>query len=208
MIERLPQSAHRVAARRGRRNLLRMLGTGLLVFAGGGAAWAQRPAANAALLVALPDLKGSIFAESVVLVMRVPGEETIGVILNLRGDEAPPGLVLPEGSGRMAGIYRGGPLSPRAPFAIAETMAAVEGSLEVVGGVRFAAGVRNLRALLGAPEVGRSKVCLGYSGWAPGQLAQEIAAGYWDVRSVEARDLFDPDPASQWTRMTGAGRAI
>ena len=108
----------------------------------------------------------------------------------------------------MAGIYRGGPLSPRAPFAIAETMAVVEGSLEVVGGVRFAAGVRNLRALLGAPEVGRSKVCLGYSGWAPGQLAQEISAGYWDVRSVEARDLFDPDPASQWTRMTGAGRAI
>ena len=185
-----------------------MLGTGLLVFTDGGLAWAQRPAANAALLVALPNLKGSTFTESVVLVMRVPGEETIGVILNRRGDEAPPGLVLPEGSGRMAGIYRGGPLSPRAPFAIAETMADVEGSREVVEGVRFAAGARNLRALLGAPEVGRSKVCLGYSGWAPGQLAQEIAAGYWEVRSAEARHLFDPDPATQWTRMAGSGRAI
>ena len=87
-------------------------------------------------------------------------------------------------------------------------MAAVEGSLEVVEGVRFAAGVRNLRTLLGTPEIGRSKVCLGYSGWAPGQLAQEIAAGYWEVRSVEARYLFDPDPATQWGRMNGTGRAI
>ena len=169
---------------------------------------AQPAAANAALLVATPDLKGSTFAESLVMVMRVPGGETIGVILNLRAGEMPPDLMLPEAHGRITGVYRGGPLSPRAPFGIAETAVAVDGSLEVVEKVRFAAGLRNLQSMLMTPEVGRAKVFLGYSGWAPGQLAQEIAAGYWEVRRVEAGHLFDPDPATQWTRITAAGRAI
>ena len=89
-----------------------------------------------------------------------------------------------------------------------ETAIAVDGSLEVVEKVRFAAGLRNLQSMLLTPEVGRAKVFLGYSGWAPGQLAQEIAAGYWEVRRVEAAHLFDPDPATQWARITAAGRAI
>lgn len=188
--------------------MLGALGAGFLALAGGGIARAQRPASNVALLVASPDLKGSIFSASVVMVMRVPGEETIGVILNLRTAETSADLALPDGSGPIAEVYRGGPLSPRAPFVIAETALAVEGSLEVIEKVRFAAGARNLRSLLGSPEVGRSKVFLGYSGWAPGQLAQEIAAGYWEARSLETHHLFDPDPATQWKRLTGALRAI
>ena len=184
------------------------MGAALFGWAGSGMAQVREPAANAALLVASAELKGSIFAASVVMVMRVPGEETIGIILNRPGAEAPPGLVLPETGGRVPGIYRGGPLSPGAPFAVAEADQALAGTLEAIEGLRFAAGIANVRALLALPEARRSKIFLGYAGWAPGQLAQEIAAGFWEVRSLMRQHVFDPAPADQWRRLSGAVRAI
>ena len=120
----------------------------------------------------------------------------------------PPGLVLPEPGGRLPGTFRGGPLSPGAPFAIAELDQAIAGSLEVTETIRFAAGIAGVRALLAGAGAGRSKVFLGYAGWAPGQLAREIAAGFWSVHGVMPQHLFDPEPADQWMRLSGATRAI
>ena len=69
-----PAPARKTVGRFELKRLLGTLGAGFLALAAGGIARARRPASNAALLVASPDLKGSIFAASVVMVMRVPGE--------------------------------------------------------------------------------------------------------------------------------------
>jgi len=208
MGERLPQCERGRAPRPGRRRVLCQLGAALLGCATSRLVPAQRHAANAVLLVASANLRGSIFAASVVLVLRAPGEDTIGVIVNRPGGAMPPGLVLPEPDGRLPGTYRGGPLSPGAPFAIAEVDQAVTGTLEVTGTIRFAAGPAGVRALLAGAGAGRSKVFLGYAGWAPGQLAREIAAGFWSVHAVMPQHLFDPEPADQWMRLSGATQAI
>jgi putative transcriptional regulator len=41
----------------------------------------------------------------------------------------------------------------------------------------------------------------GYAGWAPGQLADEIARGSWRVVPAEAAVLFDRDPEVIWKEM-------
>jgi putative transcriptional regulator len=209
MPERLLQSISEVKPLRGRRQVLRSLCSGIAALAAGSVARAQARTPDAALLVASTDLVGSIFARSVVLVRRVPAEETIGVILNRPGDEPPPaGLSLPEGGGRLPGTYRGGPLARGSPFAIGETENAVEATLDVGAGVRFATGSTSVGALLIASRAARSKLFAGYAGWAPGQLAQEISAGYWRPRSVSPELLFDPHPASQWQRLESARQVV
>jgi putative transcriptional regulator len=43
-------------------------------------------------------------------------------------------------------------------------------------------------------------VILGYSGWGPGQLEREIAAGSWLPTPFEESVVFDVDPAERWER--------
>ena len=209
MSERLPQSGPGVARLRSRRQALGRIAGAAVGLTMGAAGVAQPAGVESALLVASAELAGSIFARSVVLVLRVPGEETIGLILNLPTDAAPPtGLALPEGGGRLPGVYRGGPLAPGAPFAIAESAAVVAATLPVTPDVRFGAGKEAVGALLASAGERRAKLFAGYAGWAPGQLAQEISAGYWNPRSVNVEQLFDPDPRSQWQRLQASRRAV
>jgi putative transcriptional regulator len=44
----------------------------------------------------------------------------------------------------------------------------------------------------------RARVFLGYAGWAPGQLEQEIAQGSWLVVPVSARLVFEESHARLW----------
>lgn len=170
---------------------------------------AQGAANRSALLVASPSLEGGMFARSVVLVMRTPVDETIGVILNQPQDPSwPAEFASPDAAGRVPGVYRGGPLSPGAYFALAESAGAPDGTLAAAQGVRFAAGAANVKRLIAAAAEGRIKLFRGYAGWAPGQLADEVAAGAWSARVPDADLLFDADPATLWRRLDAARRVV
>ena len=41
----------------------------------------------------------------------------------------------------------------------------------------------------------------GYAGWAPHQLNDEIARGLWKVLPGDAKAVFDPNPATLWSRL-------
>ena len=45
------------------------------------------------------------------------------------------------------------------------------------------------------------RVYAGYSGWAPGQLDNEIARGDWHIVPAETRFIFDPQPAELWPEL-------
>jgi putative transcriptional regulator len=46
----------------------------------------------------------------------------------------------------------------------------------------------------------QSLFALGYAGWGPGQLENELAAGAWVVVEPDATLLFDADTATKWQR--------
>ena len=182
------------------------------LFAGGAPAvrcFAQADFTTTALLVATPDLRGSMFERSVVLVTRAPDANTIGLILNARSDAgsaADPER--PQGANQLAGLYRGGPLATQSYFALAETSAVATGTVQLGGGIQLAAGSPASRSLFAAAGSGRSKLFRGYSGWAPGQLAQEVRGGAWIVQQADADVIFDAVPETLWERMTGKRRAV
>jgi putative transcriptional regulator len=160
--------------------------------------------AEAALLAATPALAEAPFARSVVLVGRGPDGQTLGLILNQPLRSAPPpALALPG-----LPVFRGGPVAPADWFGLAEREGDDPAWLSMGGSLRMAAGEAAVTRLFGGSGVGRKRLFRGCSGWAPGQLGDEVRGGYWIARGVDADLVFDDTPATLWERLSGSARAI
>jgi len=46
-----------------------------------------------------------------------------------------------------------------------------------------------------------ARVYAGYAGWAPHQLNDEIVRGLWKILPGDAKAVFDPNPATLWSRL-------
>lgn len=123
----------------------------------------------------------SFFANSVVLVLSHGGKEgTVGVILN-----RPIGQAISEPRLRAAldgtpvPLYLGGPVALDALLAVHDDEN-IPGAVRVVEGVATS-GVGEVLRKVDGGEMGKERCRLfcGYSGWAAGQLQQEIAEGVW-----------------------------
>ena len=59
----------------------------------------------------------------------------------------------------------------------------------------------DLDPALYAPTMAGLRVFVGYAGWSPGQLEQELAAGGWLALDLEADDPFCADPSQLWQKV-------
>ena len=182
----------------------RLLCGGLLAGLAVHAAGAEETARfDSTLLVATPALGEGLFARTVILAAGTPRGEVVGLILNRPTPEPLPDWAVPrERPGRVSGVQRGGPLAPDQLFALAEGSFAVEGSLAVGTNLRLLTGARAVRAGLGSAS-GRVRLYRGYAGWAPGQLAGEMAGGFWRPRELEADQVFSAVPDTLWQQLGG-----
>lgn len=160
--------------------------------------------ARGRLLVATPDLHDPNFSRTVVLMLEHGAQGALGVVLNrpvdLRVEE-----VLPEWAERASApacLFVGGPVSPAAAIGLGR------GVGEGVGvGEGFEAlfdGIGTLDLDLEnhpVPDLADLRIFVGYAGWAPGQLEQELDAGGWLVLDLAPEDPFTPDPSQLWTRV-------
>ena len=68
--------------------------------------------------------------------------------------------------------------------------------------VYFISDIEWIEGLLQRREPARGlRVYSGYSGWAPGQLQQEIVRGGWHVLPADAAAVFDMEPARIWPEL-------
>jgi putative transcriptional regulator len=153
------------------------------------------------LLVATPALKDPTFRRAVVLLLDHNAEGALGLVMN-RPLEVGVDAVLPgwqpyaTDPGR---LFQGGPVSLDSALGVV----AVPGEGAEPVGVRRLIGSLGLVDLDTPPEVvagGVSglRIFAGYSGWAPGQLEDEIGEGSWYVIDAEARDPFTGSPQDLW----------
>jgi putative transcriptional regulator len=75
-----------------------------------------------------------------------------------------------------------------------------EGSLDVDGRHVLTASLDILKAIAegGGPQ--KCLLALGYAGWGPGQLDDEILQNAWLNAPADDRILFDTDNGSKWQR--------
>lgn len=150
------------------------------------------------LLVAAPNLTGSMFARSVVLVIHHGGQGSVGLVLNRRLGTS--GRVIwqqRDGSRGELGapIYIGGPLiGPLVALHQDETLC----EYRVTERLFLASNVTMFSRLAESDE-GSYRLIVGRAGWAPRQLEAELRRGIWFVLPAEEQLVFG-DPCDLWVR--------
>lgn len=185
-----------------RRAVLGMLLAAALLGAAGASLAQDLPSPNGVLLVARPDMPDARFREAVILATQTADGETVGVVLNRPGERALSELMPGPSAGDYAdGVYYGGPVLPQtlvAVFVSPEPPAAP--AFHVLRGVYMSMHPANVYPLVEQRDQ-RFRLYAGFSGWRPGQLAAEVAAGGWYLVAAREDLLFRRDTSGLWREL-------
>ncbi len=164
------------------------------------AASALEPASGR-LLVAADTMADVRFRETVILLLRHDRRGSLGLVLN-RPSRLPLAEAVPNADvfrNQKGLLWLGGPVAPGSALVL--TSSDRLAGKPVLSGV-WVSGLRELIQALGQGEdVGRFRVYAGYAGWAPGQLAGEIARGDWQVQPATVELVFG-DAAGLWRQLS------
>jgi len=159
-------------------------------------------------LVASPSLLDPHFRRSVVLLVEHRDEGSLGFVINRPGEVTLPevvealGLDSPEAAAPDAQVVVGGPVAPETGWIVCEHevgAALAQGELvRVSAGLAVSASRDLLIALLQAQSKSRMLLALGYAGWGPGQLDQEIAQGAWIPVDLDESIVFHTLFEERW----------
>ncbi len=154
--------------------------------------------AKGRLLIAEPFLNDPNFIRSVVLICEHSDEGSVGFVLNtatgLTIEDLLPGLSTSD-----LKIYQGGPVQ-------VDTLHMIHRLPEILGGKEIAPGIfwgGSYDALQDAIAYNTFnaddiRLFVGYSGWSPGQLAQELKEGSWIVTEMSENVIFESSPETAW----------
>jgi putative transcriptional regulator len=152
-------------------------------------------------LVAAPHLLDPNFFGTVVFIVEHGAEGALGLVLN-RPTREPLQKHLPEWADQAsppADVFVGGPVSNEVAVGIAELPEIVpqgwEPALPGIGLIDLSEGP----AARG--KVARLRVFSGYSGWAGGQLEDEIETDSWFVVPAHPDDIFTTEPDALRTKV-------
>jgi putative transcriptional regulator len=148
-------------------------------------------------LIAMPNMADPYFAKSLTYICEHNDQGALGLVVNRPIDMTLQALFerlslsIKDAALSEAPIYFGGPVQTDRGFVLHEPAGNWQATLRV----REAIGLTTSKDILEAVGRGegpkRMLVTLGYAGWSPGQLEQELSQNAW--LTVEARDaiLFD-----------------
>lgn len=160
--------------------------------------------ANGIFLVAKREMRDPRFRETVVLVTQPPQGGPFGVIVNrplsqLLSEAFPKQAAL---KGRKDVVFRGGPVASGRLLFLVRTSNPPARAVRVLKDVYFTADADRIDALLARPDPTRGlRVFAGYSGWAPGQLQNEMERGDWYVLPADAETIFETDVSRIWPNL-------
>ena len=156
------------------------------------------------LLIAAPKM-GAPFDHAVILMAQHNRGGALGIVINHPLATRPIASLLEalgadgHGIDTSVRIFLGGPVDPTMAFVIHSEDYRRDDTLDIDGRVAMSAAV----AVLGDIGLGKGPVktlvALGYAGWGPSQLDDEIARGAWVTVPENPKLVFDDDRASVWT---------
>jgi putative transcriptional regulator len=163
------------------------------------------------LLLAMPQLVDPNFTRSVVLMIEHGDDGSFGLVINqpspIRASELLGSLDMPWCGDDDEVVWAGGPVAPTTGWVLHEPIGAVgathgfgsSGTIEICDEVVLSCSPETLRMLAASPPH-RMRLLLGYSGWAPGQLASEMVRGSWLIADADPALIFETPAADIWTR--------
>lgn len=164
------------------------------------------------LLIALPAISDTRFERAVALIFAHDAEHAMGLILNhplrrLTLGEVFEQLSIPcPEARRTEGVLLGGPVQTERGFVLhSDDFQAADGAtLRTPAGLACTPTREALEAMSrddGTPR--RSRLALGYAGWGPGQLEQELRRNVWLTCPADEAIVFETSPEEIWTVSLG-----
>jgi putative transcriptional regulator len=160
-------------------------------------------------LVASRQVGGPVFAETIVLLVEKNDAGALGLIVN-RPTSIPLSEIFPDVGPKSAQrAYLGGPVAIGTIRALLRADRAPAASARVTDEIFISSSAPVVHEALAAADAGRRvRAYLGYAGWAPGQLEDEIARGDWFVAVAEADAVFSDRPEALWDELIRAHEAV
>jgi len=176
---------------------------GALLFTAAAAQPVRRPEPGV-LLVASEQMADPRFNRSVVLLIEHDATGSWGLIINkptdIGVDEVVPSI---EADGGGTNVYFGGPVQVDHLRLLYRDGAEPDADATGLPGVRWSESGAVLKNRL-ARDPARVRVYAGYAGWAPGQLAFELAHGGWRMIEGRTGNVFSEHPEELWQRLNDA----
>lgn len=166
----------------------------------------------------MPSLQDNFFMRAVVYICAHSEDGAMGIIVNhpaegvnffdlllqLKVIDAKESIRLPGATGAMR-VLAGGPVDSSRGFVLhSSDYRAAEATLSIDEKVSMTATLDVLRAIAQGDGPKNAVLALGYAGWSPGQLEQEILANSWMICPADSFLLFDAALEAKYERALGA----
>ncbi|MFQ5534845.1 MAG: YqgE/AlgH family protein [Sphingomonadales bacterium] len=156
------------------------------------------------LLLAMPTMSDPRFERSVIYLCAHSAEGAMGLVINkMVGNITFPQLldqldIEVEQPNEHILIHAGGPVEPTRGFVLHSADYVQESTLIVSETVALTATVDILKAIARNSGPQHSLLALGYAGWGPGQLDNEIQANGWLHTEADHELLFETEAQLKW----------
>jgi len=173
---------------------------------------AKRGFLDGQMLIAMPTMGDERFARSVIYVCAHSTEGAMGIIVNhpaahisfpdllVQLDVIPAAdlIQLPVGAGSVK-VLKGGPVDTQRGFVLHSNDFFIENStLPIDEGICLTATLDILKAIARGEGPKSAILALGYAGWAPGQLENEIQHNGWLHCAADLELIFGPDTGGKY----------
>jgi len=155
-------------------------------------------------LIAMPNLADPNFSRTVTLICEHSSEGAMGITINrllslTLGDILTQLNINTEHAANLdMPIYQGGPVQNNRGFVLHEPLGNWESTLSITETLGVSTSLDILAATAGNQGPARCLVTLGYAGWAPGQLEEEIAANAWLNGPADSDIIFHTPIDQRW----------
>ncbi len=158
------------------------------------------------MLIAMPRMGDARFARTVIYVCLHSDKGAMGLVINkpfpdLTFPQLLTQLNIPVGeAARAVPVLVGGPVETSRGIVLHTDDYAHEGTTILPGGMAMTATTDILKAIAEGEGPRQSLLALGYSGWSPGQLENEMAQNAWLSIDCDRRIVFGDDLGGVWER--------
>ena len=165
------------------------------------------------MLIAMPSMGDERFSRSVIYVCAHSTEGAMGIVVNqpaanisfsdllVQLDVIPAADVIQLPTGAGVAVLKGGPVDTQRGFVLHSSDFFIENStLPIDDGICLTATLDILKAIARGTGPRNAILALGYAGWAPGQLENEIQHNGWLHCSADPELIFGRDIGGKYTR--------
>ncbi len=156
------------------------------------------------LLIAMPGMGDPRFERSVVFLCEHSDKGAMGLIVNKPAPEVDGGELLQQlgidaEPGIEIGIHFGGPVEHGRGFVLHSSDYHGHGAtVDVTESVGMTSTLDILKDIARGHGPDQAILALGYAGWAPGQLEEELAENGWLTADAGPDVVFHPDANAKW----------